>query len=601
MAVIKLYFRIFTEDDTNIQEFAKGKGIVRIDYDDEQHKIVGREVGVGNHVTYGDGGKSYPDNQIHTFLNRDSYTANAVKPAGSDLYLQIDGEVIYRVVTQTNFPNALVKVEFYEPLEAEIYQLDNVSEFGLRDGLYKFHLKKGSGYVYDERQRYSPNAVATKLPGLSPGEFRGDQNLPAGTFSQVARDALTLQQITIEATITEPPCTLLIDEVVTTPESAPGGNDGTITVTATSDNPIEYKLEAGAWQDSNEFTGLTDGQYTLYVRDKNQNLCAQERPVDVEELPCDLVIQEVKLLHESARGRADGRLTILASSDRAIEYAIRSDGEQQTPYQDTNIFADLPSGTHEVYARLKAANTCFSSDVILIKEGPDYTANIDNVSCGNAPTGRIQITLADNSYPAELYPLTYLWEDGSTEPIRENVKPGDYTVAITSADGRTNEFTFTVTGQPPIVITATVDQGEVFLSVSGGTAPYTFLWSDGVTGQNRQGLDPDTYTVTVTDATGCSKQENIFVRIPQHYFSENKIALEVFAFDLDIKPNFTYVCEIYLEEDYLSDEFSLIGTLEHSVDDEGKTVFEVNDYLDAYLEPVLPDVNAGLVRLEQPV
>jgi len=45
--------------------------------------------------------------------------------------------------------------------------------------------------------------------------------------------------------------------------------------------------------------------------------------------------------------------------------------------------------------------------------------------------------------------------------------------------------------------------GSVTLTVSGGTAPYTFLWNSGQTTQNINLLPPGCYSVTITDAAGC--------------------------------------------------------------------------------------------------
>jgi hypothetical protein len=54
--------------------------------------------------------------------------------------------------------------------------------------------------------------------------------------------------------------------------------------------------------------------------------------------------------------------------------------------------------------------------------------------------------------------------------------------------------------------------GTVTLSVANGTAPYTYLWSSGQVTQNLSGLAPGTYSVTVTDAAGCtaSATANVF-------------------------------------------------------------------------------------------
>lgn len=530
---------------------------------------------------------------------------------GDDLYIHTEGDVIYYVRAQDSNPYTYVVSEFYRELTYEETELTDVSEFGEDDGSFRYELRHGSGYIYPvSYSLYNSTGTITLTPTPgAPAERRdarkgdlGDRNLTAALYQQVFRDALTFKEFTFEFEIEEPICDLLIEEAVVVPESADGALDGSITVTATSSNAVEYRLDAGAWQDSNVFSGLDSGTYTLSVRDKDQVRCIQTQSVIVEEIDCDLAIDQVRLVPESFRGAQDGRITVLASTERegGIQYAVAVPGQVQFTYQDSNVLVNLPAGDRHVYARLKAANTCRAVEYNqTIVSGGELVADINHVFCGNSPTGRIELTVDDDHpFDESLLPLSYQWSEGTEGAVLENAKPGDYTVDVTTADGRTQQFSYTIDGQPPIVITATVDQGNVNLTVSGGEAPYTFLWSDGATSQNRQGLDPDTYTVTVTDGRGCQKQENIFVRIPQHYFSENRIALEVFAFELDSKPNFTYVCQIYLEEDYLSDEFTLIGEEEHSVDADGKTVFEVNEYLDAYLEPTLPDPAAGLVRLD---
>jgi gliding motility-associated-like protein len=61
--------------------------------------------------------------------------------------------------------------------------------------------------------------------------------------------------------------------------------------------------------------------------------------------------------------------------------------------------------------------------------------------------------------------------------------------------------------------TPAVGNGGIDITPSGGIAPYTFLWSDGSTAEDRTGLDAGSYTVTVTDANGCSINQNVVVPV----------------------------------------------------------------------------------------
>ena len=54
--------------------------------------------------------------------------------------------------------------------------------------------------------------------------------------------------------------------------------------------------------------------------------------------------------------------------------------------------------------------------------------------------------------------------------------------------------------------------GSYDVFVFGGTPPFTFLWSDGATVQNRTNIGRGVYTVTVTDSKGCSRSNGAMGR-----------------------------------------------------------------------------------------
>jgi gliding motility-associated-like protein len=118
-------------------------------------------------------------------------------------------------------------------------------------------------------------------------------------------------------------------------------------------------------------------------------------------------------------------------------------------------------------------------------------------------------------------PYSYLWSDGQTTQTATGLPAGTYTVTITDSTGCS--ATTTVTLQAPAVpslsvsstqTSCTTASGTATAAVTGGTSPYTYLWSDGQSTQTATGLAAGTYTVTVTDANGCTQTQTVTIASP---------------------------------------------------------------------------------------
>ncbi|MDO8365661.1 MAG: gliding motility-associated C-terminal domain-containing protein [Saprospiraceae bacterium] len=142
-----------------------------------------------------------------------------------------------------------------------------------------------------------------------------------------------------------------------------------------------------------------------------------------------------------------------------------------------------------------------------------------HVNCNGGNTG--SLTIDNGTGPT---PTGYSWAGpGTFMATSQNIAglaAGTYTVTVTYAGGNTVVSTNTIT-QPPVLdethIVNTVScfngsNGAINLTPTGGTAPYTFAWAHGSNAEDPAGLPVGVYTVTITDAKGCSMVEaNIIV------------------------------------------------------------------------------------------
>ena len=139
--------------------------------------------------------------------------------------------------------------------------------------------------------------------------------------------------------------------------------------------------------------------------------------------------------------------------------------------------------------------------------------NNDKVKCFGGSDGSIQILGAGG-----LPPYSYLWSNGETTTVITGLTAGAYSVTTTDANNDTFIRLVTVVQNDSLDIVSSqigadhgLDDGFIFINVSGGTPSYNYDWSNGETTKNIEDLPFGAYTVTVTDFVGCTNSNTFLV------------------------------------------------------------------------------------------
>ncbi|MEO8148588.1 MAG: T9SS type A sorting domain-containing protein, partial [Bacteroidia bacterium] len=191
-----------------------------------------------------------------------------------------------------------------------------------------------------------------------------------------------------------------------------------------------------------------------------------------------------------------------------------------TPYtvnwsngNSTQSNTGLLSGTYTV--TVTDVNGCTKSGTFTINTEPtvlSISCSSTNNNCFNSNNGTVSASASGGTTP-----YTYNWSNGSTSASQSNLPKGTYIVTFTDAHGCTASCLSTIT-QPAALAVTTVAvnptsgspaSGTINVNVTGGTPAYSYQWNNGSTQQNRTGLSAGTYTVTVTDANGCSATKKV--------------------------------------------------------------------------------------------
>lgn len=275
-----------------------------------------------------------------------------------------------------------------------------------------------------------------------------------------------------------------------------GFTNGSINAMASGGNG-SYSFSWSNGQSGQSISGLDDGTYSVTVTDTDGNTGTRSATLTAPAALGGTITQG------GSTCAANDNATVVATGGTAPFTYLWSNGQTGTSA------SNLGYGT--VCVEITDANGCDKRVCDHLAQPLSVDAQAEDVLCPGGCDGVVVAIVAGG-----VRPVTYLWDNGSTEAVNDMLLPGTHCVTVTDANGCTAQDCGTI-GQPagftfsfnPTNPDCGATNGSVSVTASGGTAPYTYSWGGGNSGSTLSNIGEGTYTVTVTDANGCSGSEMV--------------------------------------------------------------------------------------------
>jgi hypothetical protein len=362
--------------------------------------------------------------------------------------------------------------------------------------------------MYYASVRSTGSATAAAAGGAPPYTYNWSNGASGATASNLAAGSYTVTvtdnvaaTATTSVSITQP-TNLVFTPPTITNVLCNGGNNGSITAHNSGGvTPYIYDWSNGG--SGATISNLTAGSYTVTVTDDNG--CTKTATYSVTQ-PTAITISLVSLIHESCAGAMDGGIIITTAGGTPPLFSEWSNGSIG------NNISDLGPGTYSV--TVTDNNDCTKTASYTVNAGGTVAVDLvdqTNVTCPGGSNGTITVIASGG-----MAPYSYNWSNGASGATVSNLTAGSYLVTATDNNGCQTVKFYTVT-QPP-AFNLNISQAQVNLcfgdanvdltaTISGGTSPYTGVWSNGVNGLSNPNLAAGTYTITITDNNGCTDNE----------------------------------------------------------------------------------------------
>lgn len=349
-------------------------------------------------------------------------------------------------------------------------------------------------------------------PGSSPTQDLS--GIGAGTYSVTITDANLCTQ-TASITLTNPP--LLTHSLSSVSNLCYGETLGSINLTVNGGTlPIVYNWSNSnyvlSW-DTEDLSNLANENYYVEVIDDNG--CSFIDSVEISS-PTEIT-SSITYFDVTSFGGSNGWINLSVSGGVGSYIYAWSNGA------GTQDLTNLTAGWYVV--TITDGNGCIKMDSAFISEPAlplAVSVDLTHITCFSYANGVLSAEASGGVGPYE-----YLWSTGSDDSEIDGLVAGTYGITVTDFNGNTTSGSYDLIQPDAIEIQSVVtdiscnglSNGSIDISVTGGTAPYTYEWLNSqyvlaALTEDIVNKPADTYFVEVTDTLGCLGSASITIEQP---------------------------------------------------------------------------------------
>ncbi len=289
-----------------------------------------------------------------------------------------------------------------------------------------------------------------------------------------------------------------------------GDSSGYVDISVSGGTP-PYNFEWNTGANTEDITKLVDGVYTITVADNNGCSISVTK-----QLTQPAALQVTSNATNAVCFGGAGSIDVTTTGGAQPYKFVWSNGATTEDLQSVSAGAYILTVTDNNNCSKQVVTTVSSATAISI------AGVVTNTSCTGGNIGAVDISVTGGSGN-----YTYQWSSNAGSATSQDVtglSAGIYTVTVTDASLCTQVASFEVVATSNQIIADLAEvnpvcsdgnNGFITVFVTGGTAPYIYIWSNGQTKNTTSNLTSGTYTVTITDAKGCSTTSNGVIVEPQ--------------------------------------------------------------------------------------